>query len=365
MQVMASARARLTFLCFQDFANVSTEIAHALRTHSERWDARVLAFTPHAFGYARKHDWDFIGATQAERDAAEEHLMGSSAVVWAEEAGHIGDRLSAYSEVMNGPAALLMVNRGARRYTFHAGIAYRTHAERYNVLDGQIFHGQLCSPDLVRLAPRARTVWGKPMEVDLEEVDRLWKARRAYGKIVVTHSPSNLALKGTEMIRKVMANVMSACPAVEYREIGGPAGQHLSNEELMQQRSGAVLHIDQYHVGIGGAGIASYEALARGTLSLASMNKTTRLAYQHWGFTPETCPIIPLLFEKMERASERQTERALTALLTKLGKTSLDELEARGRAAAQWTQDHLSAAPFVKSWEAQLDAIDGAAKRAA
>lgn len=362
---MASDRARLTFLCVQDFANVSTEIAHALRTHSQRWDARVLAFTPHAFGYARKHDWDLVTATQAEKDAAEEHLMGSSAIVWAEEAGTIGDQLSAYAEAMNGPAGLLMQNRTARRYTFHAGIAYRTHSERYNTLDNHIFHGQLCSPDLVRLGPRARTVWGKPMEVDLEEVDRLWKARRAYGKIVVTHSPSNLVLKGTEMLRKVMANVMSVCPNVEYRELGGPAGQHLSNEELMRLRGGAVLHLDQYHVGIGGAGIASYEALARGTLSLASMNKTSRLAYQHWGFTPETCPIIPLLFDKMERANERQIERALTALLTKLGKTSLDELEERGRAAAAWVQDHLSAAPFVKSWEAQLDAIDGAAKRAA
>jgi len=363
---MVSARARLTFLCVQDFANVSTEISHALRTHSKRWETRVLACTPHPFGYARKHDWDRENITNGEAGEALEFLDSSSVVVWAEESGTIGDPCSAYGTAPRGPASVLLRNRSARRYTFHAGAAYRNHAGRFNALDNQIFHGQLCAPDLVRFGPSARTVWGKPMEVDFEEVDRLWKARREYGKIVVTHSPSNLVLKGTSMLRKVMTNVMKACPNVEYRELGGPAGSHLLHEELMLQRAGAVLHLDQYHVGIGGAGIASHEAQARGTLALASMNKTCSAAYEHWGFSPETCPIIPLFFEKMERASDRQTERALTALLTKLGQTSLDDLEARGRAAARWVHDHHSAAPFVKSWEVQLDALEAAAaKRAA
>lgn len=353
-------RAKLTFICREDFANVSTEIARALRACSTRWDARVIALAPHLFNYDLKHDWDLATATYEDKVALNRHLVESEVVVWAEEPNFITGPSSAYSPE-GGLVNVLKMNRARRCFTFHAGNSYRAYAAKYNPLDHDSFDGQLCSPDLLRLAnPGARAVWAKPMRVDLDLVDRLWKARREHGKIVVTHSPSDHVGKGTPMIRRVMANVVAECPNVEYRELGGPFGQHLSHVELLAQREAAVLHFDQYHTACGGIGIASYEALALGTLPLGSMNRTSRAAYQHWGFTQETHPAIPMVFDRMERANERQTERGLTKLMVNLARTSLDELEARGRAGARWVHDHFSDAPFVAHWEAQIDALEKA-----
>ena len=354
---MAESRSKITILCREDFANVNTEIAHALRDHSKIWEAKVIAFGPHVFDYALKHDLDLIGSTLEARKAGEKYLAESSVVIWAEEATNFGDDFSVYGPA-NGLGGALLNTEAKRRYTFHAGMAYRYAAPRYNPRDRETFDGQLCSPDLLRLAnPGARCVWGKPMNVDLAEVDRLWEERRAYGKIVVTHSPSNHWTKGTPMIRRVMERVARACPNVEYRELGGPTGEHLSNEELLRARAGAVLHIDQYHTDIGGVGVASFEAMARGTLPLASVNRIGTAAYQQWGMTPASFPLIPLAFDGQEKANEKQTERALAQILTNVGKMSLEKLEHRGRAAARWVNENLSDVPFVRSWEAQLAAL--------
>ncbi len=363
---MTEPRSKITFLCREDFANVSTEIARALREHSKIWEGRVVALRPHAFNYALPHDLDLLGSTPEQRVEGEKFLAESSTVVWAEEATELGDGFSAYGPE-NGLGGALRDTKGKRIYTFHASMAYRSTAARYNPRDREMFDGQLCSPDLLRLAnPGARCVWGKPMSVDLDEVDRLWEARRAHGKIVVTHSPSHHWTKGTLMIRRVMERVACSCPNVEYRELGGPLGQHLSHEELLAALAGSVLHIDQYHTDIGGVGIAGFEAMARGTVPFASVNRIGTAAYQQWGLTRATFPLIPLTFDGQEKANEKQTERALVQLVTNVCKTGLEKLEARGRAAARWVKDNLSAEPFVRSWEAQLGALAAkSSKRAA
>ena len=349
-------RAKITFFCRQDFANVSSEIANALRSCSETHDARVISLSRHPYDYALAHDYDLDTSTPAALEEACAWVDQSVAVVWAEEATYFADPFSAYGK-RNLLGSLLAACANKQRFVWHAGCAYRNESTRYNPLDAQAFAGQLCSPDLLRLAnPGARAVWAKPMTTDLEAVDRLWKARREHGKIVVTHSPSSHELKGTAMFRRVMERVVRARPNVEYREIGGPLGKHMSHEALMAERDAAVLCLDQYHTNIGGAGIASYEAMTRGALPLASMNRTTAAAYAQWGIDRAPFPLIPLAFERQDKANEKQTERALTHLLTELTGQSLDRLEARGRAAAQWTHDHLSPSAFAKSWLAQLTA---------
>ncbi|MDB4942966.1 MAG: hypothetical protein JWP97_2500 [Labilithrix sp.] len=356
---MGVPRTKVAFFCREDFANVSTEIAHALREHTGTHEGRVIALGAHAFGYARPHDLDLNTASPDGLRAGMAFLEEASTVVWAEEATEFGDMFSAYG-TQNLLASLLASCAKKRRVVFHAGGAYRAGAARYNPLDAEAFDGQLCSPDLLRLAlPRARCVWAKPMTTDLEAVDRLWKARRAAGKIVVTHSPSSHAGKGTALVRRVMARVEQACPNVEYREIGGPFGQHLPHGALMGMRDAGVLHIDQYHTGIGGIGVASFEAMTRGIIPLASTNRIGDAAYKQWGFDRASFPLVPLAFDKQEKANEKQTERALVHILTQLGKTPLERLEARGRAAAAWAHDNLSPAAFARTWIKQLDHVCG------
>jgi hypothetical protein len=363
---MSDSRAKITFLCRQDFANVSTETARALREHSTRYDARVISMGPHPYGYATPHDFDLTCGSAVVVREASAFLEESTTIIWAEEPNVFGGPFSAYGKG-SGLDVLLAASAKKRRLVFHAGVAFRDASARYNTLDAGVFAGQLCSPDLLRLArPGARCVWAKPMAVDFEEVDRLWRARRATGKIVVTHSPSSHVLKGTEMVRKVMARIERSFPNVEYRELGGPVGGHVPHHELMRAREEAVLHIDQYHAGIGGVGIASFEALARGVIPLASTNNVIDAAYEQWGLRRATSPIVPLVFDGQAKANEKQAERALVRIVSDVVHLPLEKLEARGRAAAEWLHTHLSPEPFVRSWEKQLDALGagGAARRA-
>ena len=358
-------RAKISFFCRQDFANVSSEIAQALRTSSETHDARVISLSRHPYNYALAHDYDLDTCSPEALKEACAWLQESEIVVWAEEATWFGDPFSAYGQ-RNLLGSLLASCANKKRFVFHAGCAYRSESKRYNPLDVQAFAAQLCSPDLLRLAnPGARCVWGKPMTTDLEAVDRLWKARRDHGKIVVTHSPSSHELKGTAMFRRIMERVTRARPNVEYRELGGPLGQHLPHEALMAQRDAAVLCLDQYHPSIGGMGIQAYEAMTRGALPLASMHLTNDAAYAQWGIDRASFPMIPLAFENQQKANPKQTERALTHLVMELTGQPLDRLEERGRAAAQWTRDRLSPAAFAQTWLSQLDVRTTTAERAA
>lgn len=352
------SRTKITFLARQDFANVSTEIARALRTSTETHDARLVSLSRHPYDYSLAHDYDLDRATPAELEEACAFLDASDLIVWAEEATIFADEFSAYGS-RNLLESLLGTNTKKRRLVFHAGCAFRGSASYYDVLDREFFDGQLCSPDLLRLANAdARCVWAKPMTTDLEEVDRLWKARRAYEKIVVTHSPSSHALKGTAIFRRVMARVTRERPNVEYREIGGPLGQHMDNAALMAERDAAVLCLDQYCPPIGSAGIVAYEAMSRGTIPLASTNHVTDAAYRQWSLSRADYPVVPLTFDGMECATEEQAESALTHIMLEVTKYPLEELEAFGRAAAAWTSEHLSPAPFAQQWLAQIEAME-------
>jgi hypothetical protein len=354
---MADAREKITFLCRQDFANVSTEIAAALRQCSTRYDARVVSMVAHPYGYATAHDYDLATATPAKLDEATRFLLTSGTIVWAEESNTFGDKFSAYGRG-NFMAGLLRASGERRRYVFHAGIAYREGAAAYNANDMRCFDGQLCSPDLLRLAtPRAQCVLGKPMTTDLEAVDRLWKRRREVGRVVVTHSPSSHEHKGTAVLRRVMERVTRACENVEYRELGGPLGSHLGHDELLSASEGSVLHLDQYHAGIGGLGIGALEAMARGTLPLASTNLIVDEAYAQWGTSRERLPLVPLVFDDQATASDGATEDALFEILLATCSRPLAELEERGRAAAAWIDAHLAPAAFVPTWEARLHAL--------
>lgn len=363
---MPSPRQKITFLCREDFANVSTEIARAVRAVSQRWEPRVIALAPHGYRYDLAHDFDLLDATAGTLREATAHFEASRVVIWAEEASMFADPFSLYGSG-GGLASFLALSKAERRYVFHAGVAYRGDAHLYNPADRETFDGQLCSPDLLRLAnPGARVVWAKPIETAPENVDRLWEQRRAYGKIVVTHSPSHHAGKGTELLRRVMDRVVRTCPGVEYRELGGPIGQHLGHRELMRAREASVIHLDQYGAAVGGAGIVSFEAMARGTIPVCSVHKILPAAYEQWGLASAGFPLVPLSFEGQEKANPKQTERALVQILTNLCKQPLERLEARGRAGARWVAEHLSVAPYVRAWEAQLDALEAkVARRAA
>jgi hypothetical protein len=354
---MADTREKITFLCRQDFANVSTEIAAALRQWSTRHDARVVSMIAHPYGYATPHDYDLRSASPEKLDEATRFLLASSTIVWAEEANVFGDSFSAYGRG-NFMGGFLAASGGRRRYVFHAGIAYREGAAVYNPNDTRSFDGQLCSPDLLRLAtPRARCVLGKPMTTDLDAVDRLWKRRREAGRVVVTHSPSSHVHKGTAVVRRVMERLTRACREVEYRELGGPLGSHLEHDALLVASEGSVLHIDQYHAGIGGMGIGALEAMARGTLPLASTNLIVDAAYAQWGTSREELPLVPLVFDGQTTATDDATEDALFEILLATCSRPLAELEERGRAAAAWIDAHLAPDAFVPTWEAQLDAL--------
>lgn len=289
---------KILFVTYQDYANVSTDIAESINAHQEGWDARVCSCVPHPFGYPTAHDLDYdVGSVDQKGVLAEWIRSGVDVLVWAEEARNPADYYSFHAEGRRFAKEMLFgalgdVLKRAKCYVFHAGTAYRGWSEQYNRLDKAVFAGQIVSPDLWRLTGGTGLVcFGKPMTADAA---RLMQRRDTSGEITVCHSPTNYELKGTKFINMAMEMIVKDFPRVKYRQIGGPAhkNQHLSYEALRSKRRDCHVYIDQFS-SIGGIGMSALEAMSDGLVTLC----TTHMLHPkiQWGASSrERCPIISL-----------------------------------------------------------------------
>ena len=290
---------KILFVTYQDYANVSTDIAKSINEHQPDWDARVCSCVPHPFGYPTAHDLDYDVDSEGEKVALSEWIRsGIDVLVWAEEARNPSDYYSFHAEGQDFANAMLFGALGegldqARCYVFHAGNGYRGWSERYNYLDKSVFAGQIVSPDLWRLTGGSGLVcFGKPMDADPA---LLMERRDVSGGLVVCHSPTNYELKGTWLINMAMKMIVKDFPRVTYRQIGGPVhkDQHLSYGDLRSERRKCHIYIDQFS-SIGGIGMSALEAMSDGLITLC----TTHMIQPNitWGTSSsrEGCPIVSL-----------------------------------------------------------------------
>lgn len=290
---------KVAFICVEDCANVSTEYALAIRTHIPGWDARSICGWKHAFDYSLKHDWDWY---PKETHKPWVHWLSDvDLVIWAQE-DLMDCPYSFYTRNFMHKMFLenLHLRSTAKAWLImHTGDIYRKNYHEYNAVDADEFDAQVCAMDLHRLAlPGALTYIGKPISINLRlslEFSRQKYANTADGEWVISHSPTDYVLKGTENVRKAMEKLTEEFPKVKYLEIGGPFKErkHIPQPEAVRLRNSSHIYIDQFYSPIGGFGVSSIEAMSAGVISLCTINNISP-EVQNLAGLREPLPIIPL-----------------------------------------------------------------------
>jgi hypothetical protein len=302
-EVSAKTRKRVAFLAGTDFANITTQWAKAIREHSQLLEAASVCLRPHSFDYDLKHDfdlsphrhspgngraWDDL-VTPDQLTAAREYLSQTDFIVQADELSshellELFQRLLGF-DLGNLPPEKIVI--------YHAGTAFRNDWRNRNRRD-EPFRAQLTHPDLYRLGGKNVRVAFPVLENIPADGEILAKFRG--DRLIIVHSPSNQAVKGTAVIRRVVERVIQALPQrdVEYREISGG----VANREVIAQKRSAHLHIDQFNDlgdrGVGGIGVSSIEAYSAGNLVLCSVNHILPAVWRAWGFERDRLPLVDL-----------------------------------------------------------------------
>jgi hypothetical protein len=351
---------KILFLGYQDFANVSSDIAAALNAHSN-WEAKVVCAAPHPFNYSIPHDLDYDFSSAKEHKIMQEWVVsGVDVIVWAEECSTPGNYYSYYHEnrVFKDTMFFNTLQKQAKKIIFHAGVGYRAHFDYYNAMDLKHFDAQLTSPDLFRLSPKATPLFGKPMPVDLNHVAHLWNDVRPKHKIVITHSPTNYHLKGTTTIMRAVERLKIKFPykKIVYQQIGGPAHQQqsLSNPELATQRNAAHVYIDQYSPLIGGIGMSSLEAMAAGMLVFCTACMISPSAWIACGIDPTKLPLRVL---PTPTPDQKVNIERLVETLSPLCEMSFAEMKHEGMQSALWTEAHLTPKIFAAKFQHIVDSF--------
>lgn len=352
---------KILFVTYQDFANVSSDIAHAINGHLPGWEAKVYSCLPHPFAYPNAHDFDFDFSNDEQKREAESWVSdGVDILVWAEESWphsyySFHDASKTFADAMLfGHRERLFAT--AKCFIFHAGVPFRSNPLVYNDLDPLSFKAQIVSPDLWRLSKDQEGIvcFGKPFSVDLERAQTLWETDRAGGTIVVCHSPTNLALKGTDIIDETMARIVEDNSDVEYRQIGGPAyqNQHIPYGELCEQRKGCHIYIDQYS-DIGGVGMSSLEAMADGMIALCTSHMIPGPLWARSGMgSRANCPMIRL---PCRTGDDVVDSAALYDVVQRLVRTSRYNLRMVGMGGALWVRQNLDTSRFAHRFIGMLD----------
>ena len=350
---------KILFIAFQDFANVSTDIALAVNQHVDGWEAKVCGCIPHPFCYSQGHDLDFDFSSDLEkREMAQWIREGVDVLVWAEEEQSPYGYYSFYGPGHSFAIAMMFGMResvfaNAKKVIFHAGVSYREYHSVYNALDPDHFDAQLLSPDLWRLSNNLEGIscFSKPMEVDMESVSESWLSERAGQEIVICHSPTNYDHKGTLTIDAAAERVSRALPNVSYRHIGGPVqdGRHLSHSAVLEQRMSCHVYVDQFSK-IGGIGVSSVEAMAGGLVSLCTTQMVPESVWAKNGLDSDSCPLISL------QAPTGDLEVDVQAIESVLMGLCLDqkELVRRGVAGAKWVEENLNPKTFADRFISSL-----------
>lgn len=360
---------KILFVTFQDFANVSTDIAWAINNHLEGWEARVCSCIPHPFDYPRKHDIDFDFSTPEQKGDMERWIHdGIDVLIWAEEEKFPHYYYSFYSSEQTYSDAILfgvrdLLGSRTKKFIFHAGVAYRTYFAQYNEMDTVWFDGQILSPDLWRLSRGLEGIscFGKPM-IDLDGAampDRwgpFFPGRIGPKELVVCHSPTDYGHKGTEIIDAAVARVQERLPHVSYRHIGGPVhnGKHIPHSEVIRQRGECHVYIDQFSE-IGGIGMSALEAMGNGLITLCTTHMIPESIWTASGLRSSDCPLISMPAPTRDKEVDIQSvESALFDVCSRP-----DEMPSLAMSGIQWVMKSMDpkrfAERFILSLKEPLD----------
>jgi len=275
--------------------------------------ARVCTLQPHPLGYRE----DMVVARNTHRELFD----AAASADWLISTGD-GDY-----KVFEMFRRFLPLQADARFATCHVGSAYRDAHVEYDRIDREMgFHARFIGGDLYRFTksdPRAVPYFAPPDKITG------WLVEATHS---ISHSPTNRATKGTDVIAAVLDGF------VRDRRAKVDIIEGVSYEECVERRGRTSIFVDQINPDYAGFGASAVEAMAQGCAVICNTAN----------IDPEVCNFYPKPPIIEARTADELRERLHELLSDPM------LLREQRRASLAWVRDVTSPKPLTDYWFSQL-----------
>tara|TARA_R110000823_G_scaffold7613_3_gene27866 strand:- start:874 stop:1923 length:1050 start_codon:yes stop_codon:yes gene_type:complete len=266
---------KISFVSHEDNANVFTNWSSFINESSVDYESRSLCISKHPYNYSLSHDFDINTDTDTKIQEAKKWLSESDFIIFSEENQNCYFK---YSTAINFKAILgidpIFETKG-KKLAFYSGTAYRRKSQMFNQMDSKCFDRILSPLDLYRLTNKdiktACIFMCEKTKMPTEKVTQNIIDKFNSPEWIVSHTPTNRQVKGSDFLLKIMEKTQRLCKNnIKYVETA-----KLSPQESLQLKDDSCFYIDTLSMGFGilstGAhGISSLEALSYGDIVFSS-----------------------------------------------------------------------------------------------
>ena len=266
---------KIAFVAFEDNANVFTNWCSFINEHSKEHEARSFCFKEHPYRYTLEHHYNISTDSSAKKEEAKKWLSDCDYVIYSEE-----DQ-NCYFEYSTAKMFKMVIGINpifetqAKKIAFYSGTAYRKKSQMFNQMDNTCFDRILSPLDLYRLTNKDSKTgcifMCERTKKSSEFIRETIIDRFNNTSWVISHTPTNRQIKGSDFLLKIMEKIQSKTKnPIKYVEKSG-----LTPDESLDLKRQSCFYIDTLSIGLGilatGAhGISSLEALSYGNLVFSS-----------------------------------------------------------------------------------------------
>lgn len=271
----------IVFICNTDYANVRTSMSYLINKYSTKYKSKIICIRKHSYYYSICHDYDLYRSKYRKMNEAIEYIKNADIIYWAEE----GQAVFLNKRIPNFAAYI----SNKKKIIGHSGSIYRKNFKYFNNNDLLKYSYQILNTDLYYLSnnnnkiPLIQCTLTNPINTE-EIINRYSKN----DKLIISHMPSNIKTKGTNIISKIINRILSINNNVIYLE----NKVKTKHSKIMELKKNTHIYIDQYNLQIGGFGVSGLEGLANGSIVLSSINKVDKNIWNILNIEPP--PIIDI-----------------------------------------------------------------------
>lgn len=266
---------KIAFIAFEDNANVFTNWCSFINEYSEDYEARSFCFREHPYQYSLKHDYNIGTDPSSKKEEAKSWLLGCDYIIYSEEDQNCFFEYTTakHFKILLGVNPLFETT--AKKLVFYSGTAYRKKSHMFNQMDSTCFDRILSPLDLYRLTNKdSKTTCVFMCEKTKDSTENIKQSivnRFNKPSWIISHTPTNRQIKGSDFLLKIMEKVQSKSKnPIKYIEKSG-----LTPRESLELKEQSCFYVDTLSIGLGilatGAhGISSLEALSYGNLVFSS-----------------------------------------------------------------------------------------------
>lgn len=275
---------KITFFANVDYANVLTEYSNVINKYSDKYSSKVICLSPHRFNYGLPHDYNINIDNNKFNDIKR----------WVDDSKHIifGEEMSFgnYTTYETFRRKFSIDERGKKISVWHPGSNYRDSAKKFNNHPfNRNLHRKIYSLDLYRLSNKEENdvvlLPFKSFDGDVDGYRNKFYSKLHSGKRIISHYPSNPLRKGTNIINKIISEIIAVNDVYKYDyDTSKP------NKEIVYRKSKSLLYVDQIN-DAESFGVAAIESMIESNIVFCTINKSKE-GLLRAGIPEEKIPII-------------------------------------------------------------------------